>query len=228
MKYIVASVLTLALFSGICYAADKAELKDQKDKESYSLGYQFGRYLKGQGLDLNLDVYSVGIKDALGDGKTLMTREEMDSTVTGVQQRMAAARQKELKAHGEKNQAEGKAFLEANKAKNGVKTLASGLQYKVLSEGTGKTPAATDQVSVNYKGNLIDGTEFDSSYKRGAPVTFKVNGVIRGWTEALQLMKEGSKWQLFVPSDLAYGPQGTGPIPPNSVLVFEVELLSVK
>jgi FKBP-type peptidyl-prolyl cis-trans isomerase FklB len=128
----------------------------------------------------------------------------------------------------EKNLSEGKAFLEENKKKEGVKTLSSGLQYKVLAEGFGKTPKAADNVTVNYKGTLINGAEFDNSYKRGQPATFKVNGVIKGWTEALQLMNEGSKWQLFIPPELGYGDRGAGPVPPNSTLIFEVELISVK
>jgi FKBP-type peptidyl-prolyl cis-trans isomerase FklB len=139
-----------------------------------------------------------------------------------------AARQKEIKEIAERNLAAGKAFLEENKKKEGVKTLPSGLQYKVQTEGSGKTPKATDQVTVNYKGTLINGSEFDNSYKRGKPATFQVDKVIRGWTEALQLMKEGSKWQLFIPSELGYGERGAGPVPPNSVLIFEVGLISVK
>jgi FKBP-type peptidyl-prolyl cis-trans isomerase FklB len=228
MKYVLAAVLTIGLLSGVCFAADKVELKDQKDKESYSLGYQFGRYLKVQDLDLNIDIYTAGVRDALGEAKPLLSREEIDKTIQGVQQRVTVAQQKTMKEQGEKNLAAGKAYMEANKKKDGVKTLASGLQYKVLAEGKGKTPKATDQVTVNYKGTLIDGTEFDSSYKRGAPATFRVDGVVRGWTEALQLMKEGSKWQLVIPPELAYGAHGTGPIPPNAVLVFEVELISIK
>jgi FKBP-type peptidyl-prolyl cis-trans isomerase FklB len=139
-----------------------------------------------------------------------------------------AARQKEMQELADKNLSEGKAFLEANRKKEGVKTLSSGLQYKVLAEGSGKTPKATDEVTVNYRGTLIDGTEFDSSYGRGKPLTVKVNGVIRGWSEALQLMKAGSRWQLFIPPDLAYGERVMGRIPPNSTLIFEVELISVK
>jgi FKBP-type peptidyl-prolyl cis-trans isomerase FklB len=133
-----------------------------------------------------------------------------------------------MKVQGEKNKKEGEAFLAENKKKDGVKTLPSGLQYKVLAEGKGKTPKATDTVTVHYRGTLTDGTEFDSSYKRNQPASFPVNGVIKGWTEALQLMKEGSKWQLFIPASLAYGEPGRPGIPPNSVLIFDVELISVK
>jgi FKBP-type peptidyl-prolyl cis-trans isomerase FklB len=140
-----------------------------------------------------------------------------------------AARQRESKERAEKNLAEGKAFLEENKKKEGIKTLPSGLQYKVITEGSGRTPKATDTVTVHYRGTLINGTEFDSSYKKGQPATFQVSGVVRGWTEALQLMKEGSKWQLFIPSELAYGERAAGPqIPPGSTLIFEVELISIK
>jgi FKBP-type peptidyl-prolyl cis-trans isomerase FklB len=158
-----------------------------------------------------------------------MSQEEIRATLTSLQQRLVAARQKELKEKAAKNTEEGKKFLAENQKKAGVKTLPSGLQYKVLTEGAGKTPKAEDTVTVNYKGTLIDGTEFDSSYKRGQPATFQVKGVIKGWTEALQLMKEGSKWHLFIPPELAYGERGAGrDIGPNATLIFEVELLTVK
>jgi len=228
MKYVLTTILIIAFLFTSCFAAEKPELKDQKDKESYSLGYQFGQSLKYQGLDINLEVYISGIQDALSGSKPQLSEEEIRQTVAELQKRFIAVREKEIKEMSAKNLAAGKAFLEENKKKEGVKTLPSGLQYKVLAEGSGKTPKATDSVTVNYRGALIDGTEFDSSYKRGTPATFQVNRVIRGWTEALQLMKESSKWQLFVPPELAYGEQGTGPIPPNSTLLFEVELISVK
>ena len=228
MKYALTAILSISFLINICFAAEKVELKDQKDKESYSLGYQFGQSLKAQGLDINLDLYASGIKDALGGKDPSLSQEEMQKIVLELQKRLTAARQKESKGIAEKNLAEGKAFMEENKKKEGVKTLPSGLQYKILTEGSGKTPKAADQVTVNYKGALINGTEFDSSYKRGQPATFKTNGVIKGWTEALQLMKEGSKWQLFIPPQLGYGERGAGPVPPNSTLIFEVELISVK
>jgi FKBP-type peptidyl-prolyl cis-trans isomerase len=230
MKDVMATILGISFLftSAFCFAGEKLELKDQKDKESYSLGYQFGQSLKLQGLDINLEVYTSGMRDALGGTKAPLSQEEMQKTVAELQQRLMAARQKEIKAMAGKNLAEGKAFLEENKKKEGVKTRPSGLQYKVLTAGSGKTPKATDEVTVNYKGMFINGTEFDSSYKRGQPATFQVDKVIRGWTEALQLMKEGSKWQLFIPPELGYGDRGGGPIPPNSTLIFEVELISVK
>jgi FKBP-type peptidyl-prolyl cis-trans isomerase FklB len=228
MRYILVTLLGMSLTLGVCFAAEKGDLKDQKDKESYSLGYQFGRYLKAQGLEINMDVYTSGIKDALGGVDPLLGQEEIGRTVSGVQQRAEAARQKELREESAKNLAKGKAFMEANGKKEGVKTLPSGMQYKVLVEGSGRTPKATDQVTVNYRGTLIDGTEFDSSYKRGTAATFGADKVISGWKEALQLMKEGSKWELVIPPGLAYGQQNTGSIPPNSTLVFEVELIAVK
>ena len=229
MKYLLTTLLSVAFLFSVCYADEKLDLKDQKDKESYSLGYQFGQNLKSQGVDINLDIYTSGIRDALGGKDSLMTQEEIRATIEELQKRVMAARQKELKEKAEKNLAENKAFLEENKKKEGIKTLPSGLQYKVLVEGSGKTPKSTDTVTVHYRGTLINGGEFDSSYKKGQPSTFQVNSVIRGWGEALQLMKGGSKWQLFIPPDLAYGERGAGgQIPPNCVLIFEVELISVK
>jgi len=221
-------MLGIVLFSTNCLGADGLELKDQKDKESYSLGYQFGQSLKHQGLAVNLEVYTAGIRDALSGAKPQLSQEEVNKTVLEIQSRVMAAQQKEMQEMADKNLSEGKIFLEANKKKEGVKTLSSGLQVKVLAEGSGKTPKAADEVTVNYRGTLTDGTEFDSSYRRGKPLTMKVNGAIRGWSEALQLMREGSRWQLFIPPDLAYGERGMGRIPPNSTLIFEVELISVK
>ncbi len=227
MRLVFAAILSVGLLSNLCLAGQKPTLKDTKDKESYSLGYQFGQSVKGQGVDLDLDIYAAGIRDGLSGATPQLSQEEMRATVTELQRKIAAARQKELKDVADKNLAEGKAFLEENKKKEGVTSLPDGLQYKVLTEGSGKTPKAADNVTVNYKGTFINGAEFDSSYKRGTPATFRLDKVIRGWTEALQLMKEGSKWQLFIPPELGYGEQGAGPIPPNSTLIFEVELISV-
>lgn len=229
MKHLLITLFSIAFLFSICHAEEKLELKEQKDKESYSLGYQFGQNLKGQGVELNLEVYTSGIKDALGGRESQITPEEIRATITGLQQRLMAVQQKAFKEQAAKNLSESKAFLAENGKKEGIKTLPSGLQYKVFAEGSGKMPKAEDTVTVNYKGTLIDGTEFDNSYKRGQPATFQVKGVIKGWTEALQLMKEGSKWQFFIPPDLAYGEGGAGrSIPPNSTLIFEVELISVK
>ena len=228
MRHIVATILAVGFLFGTCFAAEEAVPKDRKNKESYAFGYQFGESMKSRGLDLDIDSYVSGIRDSLGGKEPALSREEIRTLITDVQQRAQAQAQAEMKKMGAKSLEEGKKFLAENQKKEGVKTLPSGLQYKVLSEGSGKTPSAADTVTVNYKGTLIDGTEFDSSYKRGQPTTFKVGGVIKGWTQALQMMKEGSKWQLFIPPDLGYGDRAAGPIPPNSTLIFEVELISVK
>lgn len=228
MRYVFAAILCVGLLSTFSMAAEKPALKDTKDKESYSLGYQFGQSMKAQGIDLDLEIYASGIRDAVNGATPQLTQEEMRNTVTELQKKLAAARHRGLKEMADKNLADGKAFLEENKTKEGVVSLPSGLQYTVLAEGSGKTPKATDSVTVNYRGTLTNGTEFDSSFKRGQPATFEVGKLIRGWSEALQLMKEGAKWQLFIPPALAYGDRGTGPIPPNSTLVFEVELISIK
>ncbi len=228
MKQLFTTLISLALFFSICSAEEKLELKDQKNKESYSLGYQFGQNMKSQGVDLNPEVYNSGLKDALAGKEPQMAPDQIPATIMSLQQRLQASRQKELKEKAAKNLEISKSFLAENQKKERVQTLPSGLQYKILTEGSGKMPKAEDTVSVNYKGTLIDGTEFDSSYKRGQPATFKVNGVIKGWTEALQLMKEGSRWQLFIPPELGYGERGSGRIPPNSTLIFEVELIAVK
>ncbi len=215
-----ASLLALPLFG-----QDKSpQLKDQKDKVSYSIGMQIGFNLGRQKVDVNPDILAAGIKDAIA-GKPQLTPDQVKDIMAQFEKEMEQ-KQKEL---GEKNKTEGAKYLEENKKKPGVKTTASGLQYKLIKDGTGAQPKATDMVTVNYRGTLIDGTEFDSSYKRGQPATFPVNGVIKGWTEALQLMKQGSKYQLFIPSNLAYGERAMGAdIGPNATLIFEVELQDVK
>ncbi len=230
MKSHLVIIMCMALAAGPLFAAEKPELKTQKDKVSYAIGLDIGTGLKKNEVEVDPDILVKAIKDVMAGKKPLMTDEEVKTTMTEFQKDLQAKQQERTKAQGEKNKKEGEDFLAKNKTKEGVKTLPSGLQYKVITEGKGKSPKATDTVTVQYRGTLIDGTEFDSSYKRGQPATFPVNGVIKGWTEALQLMKEGSKWQLFIPSDLAYGPNGTqgGPIGPNAVLIFEVELVSIK
>jgi FKBP-type peptidyl-prolyl cis-trans isomerase FklB len=201
-----------------------AQLKDQKDKVSYSIGLQIGFNLSRQKVDVSPDLLVAGIKDAIA-GKPQLNPDQIKEVMTTFEKDMEQ-KQKEV---GEKNKGEGGKFLDDNKKKEGVKTTASGLQYKVLKEGNGAQAKKTDTVTVNYRGTLINGTEFDSSYKRGQPATFPVNGVIPGWTEALQLMKVGSKYQLFVPSNLAYGERSVGPdIGANSTLIFDVELLDAK
>jgi len=204
-------------------------LTTQKDKFSYALGMNLGTNLHKQSVPVDPNILLRGLKDALAGGKTALTEEQARAALMEVQNEMRKKQQAEMQAAGEANKKEGDAFLAANKAKEGVVTLPSGLQYKILTQGTGPKPTATDSVVCNYRGTLINGTEFDSSYKRGEPATFPVSGVIKGWTEALQLMPVGSKWQLFVPSDLAYGERSPGPeIGPDSTLIFEVELLSIQ
>jgi FKBP-type peptidyl-prolyl cis-trans isomerase FklB len=208
--------------------AAETELKDQKDKVSYSIGIDIGNTLKRQLIDVNAELLDRGIRDGISGAKPLLTDQQVKETMATFQKDMMAKQAVVKKAAGEKNAAEAAKFLAENKTKEGVKTTASGLQYKVLKEGTGPTPKATDTVKVNYRGTTIDGTEFDSSFKRGQPASFPVNRVIKGWTEGLQLMKVGSKYQLFVPANLAYGERGAGSdIGPNATLIFEVELLGI-
>jgi len=203
--------------------------KTQKDKVSYAIGMNIGANLHRQSVDIDPKVLQQGLEDALAGGKTLLSEDEARATLTDFQTDMRKKQQEKMQQAGEANKKDGDAFLAANKAKDGVVALPSGLQYKILTAGTGPKPTAGDSVVCNYRGTLIDGKEFDSSYKRGQPATFPVSGVIKGWTEALQLMPVGSKWQLFVPSELAYGERGTGAdIGPNATLIFEVELLSIQ
>ena len=202
--------------------------KSEKDKVSYAIGMNVGKNLQRSSIDVDPAIVTKGIQDTLA-GKTLMTEAEAQAVLTQLQADMRKKQEEKAQQAGDANQKEAEAFLAANKAKAGVVALPSGLQYKILTAGTGPKPLATDSVVCNYRGTLINGTEFDSSYKRGEPATFPVNGVIKGWTEALQLMPVGSKWQLFIPADLAYGPRGAGAdIGPNATLIFEVELLSIK
>ncbi len=204
-------------------------LSTEKEKFSYALGMRMGGSLKKQDVPVDPAILARGVKDAVSGGKTLLTEEEAQAALTAMQNEMRQKQQAKMQEAGAADKKEGEAFLAANKGKEGVVTLPSGLQYKILQEGTGPKPTATDSVVCNYRGTLIDGKEFDSSYKRGQPATFPVNGVIKGWTEALQLMPVGSKWQLFIPPDLAYGERGAGPdIGPDSTLIFEVELLSIQ
>lgn len=216
-------------------------LKSQKDKISYALGMNMWANLNGllqrDGVDVDPNIVLQGIRDSMKGSKALLTEDEEHAAMNELQKQVMAKQQEamikqeaQMKAAAEPNKKEGEAFLAANKTKEAVVTLPSGLQYKVITQGTGPKPAGTDTVVCNYRGTLINGTEFDSSYKRGEPLAFQLNRVIRGWGEALQLMPVGSKWQLFIPSDLAYGEQGTpdGTIGPNATLIFEVELLSIQ
>ena len=221
--------LASVFVASIGLAQDKTVLKDQKDKASYSIGLELGNSLKKGKMDVNADTLFKGLKDGLSDAKPLLTEEQVKETMAALQKEMMDKQAAANKEAGEKNAAAAEKFLAENKKKEGVKTTASGLQYKVLKEGTGEPPKATDTVVVNYKGTVLDGTEFDSSYKRNEPATFPVNRVIAGWTEGLQLMKPGSKYQFFIPSALAYGERAVGKdIGPSSMLIFDVELISVK
>jgi FKBP-type peptidyl-prolyl cis-trans isomerase FklB len=210
-------------------SAATTALKTPKDKFSYALGMNLGASLHKQSVDVDPNMVAQGLRAALAGGKTLLTQEEAQAALMEVQNELRKKQQEKMQVAGEANKKEGEAFLASNKAKEGVVTLPSGLEYKILKEGNGPKPTASDSVVCNYRGTLINGTEFDSSYKRGQPATFPVNGVIKGWTEALQLMPVGSKWQLFVPSSLAYAERGAGgDIGPNATLIFEVELLSIQ
>ena len=210
-------------------SATTLTLKTQKEKFSYALGMSLGASLHKQSVDVDPNVFAQALKTALAGGKTLLTQEEAQAAMTATQNEVRTKMQAKMQAQGETNKKEGDAFLAANKGKEGVVTLPSGLQYKILKEGTGPKPTSTDTVVCNYRGTLVNGTEFDSSYKRGQPATFPVTGVIKGWTEALQLMPVGSKWQLFIPPSLAYGDRGAGAeIGPNATLIFEVELMSIQ
>ena len=221
--------LAAVLVASIGLAQDKTELKDQKDKASYAIGLELGKSLKKGKMDVNTNTLVKGLNDGLSGAKPLLTEEQVKETMTALQKEMMDKQAAAAKEAGEKNAEAGKKFLEENKKKEGVKTTASGLQYKVLKEGTGESPKETDMVVTNYKGTLLDGSEFDSSYKRNEPATFPVNRVIKGWTEALLLMKPGAKYQLFIPSNLAYGERAVGKdIGPNSTLIFEVELVGIK
>jgi FKBP-type peptidyl-prolyl cis-trans isomerase len=210
-------------------SAGATTLKTKKDKFSYALGMNLGASLHKQSVEVDPSIVAQGLRAALAGGKTLLTQEEAQAALMETQNELRKKQQEKMQVAGEANKKEGEAFLAANKAKEGVVTLPSGLEYKILKEGTGTKPTASDSVVCNYRGTLLNGTEFDSSYKRGQPATFPVGGVIKGWTEALQLMPVGSKWQLAIPSALAYGERGGGgDIGPNATLIFEVELMSIQ
>ena len=219
------ALVTVSLVSSLI-AADAP--KDQKDKVSYSIGVDIGKNMKRQGVEVNPAMLAEGLSDALNGAKPRLTEEEMASTMQAFRTEMQAKMAQKQKEATENNKTKGEAFLADNKKKEGVKTLPSGLQYKVITEGKGAKPKATDTVVTQYRGTLIDGTEFDSSYKRNEPATFPVNAVIPGWTEAIQLMSVGSKYQLFVPASLAYGENAPPAIGPNSTLIFDVELVDIK
>jgi FKBP-type peptidyl-prolyl cis-trans isomerase FklB len=218
MRLRVIIVLGILFLVSQLNAQEKPVLKNQKEKVSYIIGMDIGGNLKRQSIDVDPNILTKGVQDALSGAKPLLSNEEIQETMVAFQKEMM-----------EKQKQRGEAFLSENKKKEGVKTLPSGLQYKVIKAGTGRKPKLNNTVTINYRGTLIDGTEFDSSYRHGQPATFPVSGVIPGWTEALQLMEEGAKWQFFIPPNLAYGERGAGGlIGPNATLIFEVELISVQ
>lgn len=224
-----ATLLIALLFAASAFAQDKTELKSEKDKVSYSIGLDIGSTFKKQEMDIDPAALLKGLQDGTAGTKPLMTDEQVQETMTAYSKTMMEKQSSAAKQAGAKNLTEGQKFLEANKSKEGVKTTASGLQYKVLKEGSGATPKETDTVETHYRGTLLNGKEFDSSYKRNEPATFPVNRVIKGWTEALQMMKAGSKYELWIPATLGYGERGAGQdIGPNETLHFEVELIAVK
>jgi FKBP-type peptidyl-prolyl cis-trans isomerase FklB len=228
MKYMVLAVLNVMFLWGVCSAGEKLDLTDEKIRGNYSVGYQVGGDFKRQGIEIDGEMLLKGIQDALAGNEPLMTTEEIRTTLVDLQKKATAAQETKNREEAENNRLIGKAFLAENGKKEGVVTLPSGLQYKVIKEGSGRMPVEKDTVTVHYRGVLIDGTEFDSSHSRNQTATFQANQVIAGWKEALLLMKEGSKWQLFIPSELAYGEAGAGSkIRPNSTLIFDIELISV-
>ena len=213
----------IGLMTLVLSACDKPNLKETKGQYSYAVGYQIARNMKSQGVEVDVKSFSAAVKDAMAGKDPQMTEDEMRDAMRA----MAEGRQESRAKEATENLAKSEKFLEENKGKDGVKVTDSGLQYKVVKEGDGKKPKDSDIVEVHYKGTLIDGTEFDSSYSRNAPAQFPVKAVIPGWTEALKMMKVGSKYELYIPPGLAYGDQGNPSIPGNSALVFEVELLDI-
>lgn len=223
MKSLIILSSVLAIFTVSCNQK-KTSVKSDTEKYSYAIGFQFAKNLKTQSVEIDADALSLAVDDVIADKDPRLTEEQMQEAMQAMYQK----RQEKRKVEAEENLKKGKEFLEANKSKEGVKTTESGLQYKVITEGKGPKPSEEDIVVVHYKGTLIDGTQFDSSYERKQPATFPVKAVIPGWTEALQLMNKGAKYELYIPSDLAYGENGRPSIPPHSVLQFEVELLEIQ
>jgi FKBP-type peptidyl-prolyl cis-trans isomerase len=223
-------IFVVICFAGYLCAQEPPALKTEKDKVNYGIGIGVARNFQRQGIEVDLDIVIKGMRDMLSGAKLLMTEEELQATMTAFQTELQKKLQDAAKAAAEKNKNEGEAFLAENSKKEGVVTLPSGLQYKILKPGDGKKPVSQESAECHYRGTFLNGTEFDNSYKRGQPLVVKVDGgVIAGWSEALKLMPAGSKWQVFIPSKLAYGEQGAGSqIGPNSTLIFEIELLAIK
>ncbi len=226
----IAPILGVLFLISLAGAEENLILKDQKDRISYSYGVDTGMKFKNMPMKLDLDLFIMGIKDGLSGTKLLLTEQEIRDALMVIQKEITAKSEEEKKALAQKNKKEGEAFLAENKKKEGVVTLPSGLQYKVLKEGTGKTPTDANWVRVHFRGTLVDGTVFEDTYKSfSQPVALAVKGLIPGWAEGLKLMKEGAKWQLFIPSDLAFGDRGAGTlIGPNATLIIEVELVAVQ
>src|SRR6266571_6868282 len=229
MKTRLMTVVAVGLLAGLVRAEDKSAFKDPKEKSSYSIGANWGNSLKRQEVEVDLEATIKGLRDGLA-GKSVLTDQELREVLNSLNQEIRAKMEEKRKHLGETNKQEGEKFLAENKTKPGVITLPSGLQYKVLAEGSGESPKSNDVVTANYRGTLLDGTEFDSSTKNGQPLVRPANMLIKGWTEALQLMKPGAKWQLYIPSELAYGERGAagGQIGPNATLIFDMELVSFK
>ena len=221
------TICAVGLLVGLVRAEDKAAFKDPKEKSSYSIGANWGNSLKRQEVEVDLEAMIRGLKDGLA-GKSTLTDQELKEALTALNQEIRAKMEEKRKRLGETNKQEGEKFLAENKNELGVITLPSGLQYQVLVEGSGESPKSNDVVTANYRGTLIDGTEFDSSAKNGQPLVRPANMLIKGWTEALQLMKPGAKWMLYIPPELAYGERGGAQIGPNATLIFEMELVSFK
>jgi FKBP-type peptidyl-prolyl cis-trans isomerase FklB len=228
MKYVITGICNLVLLLGISWAGElqskTLDLKDRKNRISYSVGFQIGGDFKKQNTDIDPDAFLKGVKDALGKKNPNISPEEMSSILLKMKKKIVAKQRFEQLEMRDQRLGEGRKFLAENAKKDGIVTLPSGLQYKVIREGSGRIPGATDEVTVHYRGTLIDGTEFGNSYRKGKPETFHVNGVIRGLTEAFQLMKEGDKWQLFISADLAFR-RG---ILANRTVIYDLELISVK
>lgn len=221
-KWLIIATAALAILTGAC--TKKKEISSDKDRYSYAIGYQFAKNLKTQDVDVDTAALALAVEDVIAGKDPRVSEEDMQKAM----QAMYEERQEKMIKDASENKEKGKNFLEENKDKEGVKTTDSGLQYRVVEAGSGASPKSSDTVVVHYRGTLIDGSEFDSSYSRNTPAEFPVGAVIPGWTEALQLMKKGAKYELFIPSELAYGERGRPGIPPNSVLIFEVELLEIK
>ncbi|MGD8629627.1 MAG: FKBP-type peptidyl-prolyl cis-trans isomerase [Gammaproteobacteria bacterium] len=222
------AIVGLCMAGSVCMAGEQPKLATENERINYSLGYQIGGDLKSQQVEVDGDILLRGIRDAMDEAEPLLDEAEMHNTLVELKRKVVALQAQERAAAQQKNLQAGEAFLAENAKQDGVVVLPSGLQYRVLEPGSGKQPAATDTVTVHYRGTLVDGTEFDSSYSRNKPATFRADRVIPGWREALQLMQEGAKWELFIPAKLGYGERGAGKIQPNSALIFEVQLLEVK